>query len=81
MHYSVQWAGGCLPKGVSAQGVSAQGVSVQGVSAQGVSAQEVSAWECLPRGYLSQHAMGQTPLRGQTDTCENITFTNFVCWR
>ena len=47
---------------------------------------------CLPRGvYLprrctcqrgvSQHAMGQTPPCGQTDTCENITFANFVCGR
>ena len=28
-------------------------------------------------GAGSQHAVGQTPPRGQTDTCENITFANF----
>ena len=32
-------------------------------------------------GSLYQHAMGQTPPCGQTDTCENITFANFVCGR
>ena len=39
----------------------------------------------LPRGVsaggVSQYAMGQTPHCGQTDTCENITFANFVCGR
>ena len=35
----------------------------------------------VPRGCVSQHAMGQTPPCGQTDTCENITFANFVCGR
>ena len=46
-----------------------------GVCYQGV----VCYWGCLLRGCI-QHAMGQTPPhRGQTDTCENIAFTNFVC--
>ena len=31
------------------------------------------------QGCVSQHAMGQTPPCGQTDTCENITFeTSFA---
>ena len=35
---------------------------------------------CYPGG-VSQHAMGQTPPCGWTDTCENITFANFVYGR
>ena len=37
---------------------------------------------CLPRGcvYPSMQWGRHTP-RGQTDTCENITFANFVCGR
>ena len=63
--------GGCVPRGgLSAQGrVSAQGdVCPGGVSVQGVSATH-------PRDQR------QTPPCGQTDTCENITFANFVCER
>ena len=70
--------GRCLPGGgvcprVSAQGVSAWGVSARGMSAQqGVSARVVSATPPRPEA--------DTPC-GQTDDCENITFTNFVCGR
>ena len=32
-------------------------------------------------GGVSQHAMGKTTPRGQTDTGENITFANLVCGR
>ena len=50
----------------------------------------VPAWGCngpgvyLPKGvyvYLSGGTCPGTPPRGQTDTCENITFPNFVCRR
>ena len=49
--------------------------------------------ECLPRGCLpggDVYLGGCLPggggfakhtCRGQTDTCENVTFANFVCWR
>ena len=40
---------------------------------------------CMPRGWGhaclgGMHAMHAPPC-GQTDTCENITFPNFVCGR
>ena len=78
----------------TAQGVSAQGVSVSGPWGRGVSASDPGG--CLPLvpggegvsgsgvpgGCVSHYAMGQTsPPRGQTDTCENITFADFVCGR
>ena len=72
--------GGVSPRGGVCPGVSASGPG--GVSAQG------GVWPLVPGGVclwswggVSQHAMGQTPPRGQTDTCENITFANFVCGR
>ena len=58
----------CTAWGCTCQGVvPAQG----GVPAQGV---------YLPGG-VSQHAMGQTSPRGQTDTCENTAYANLVCGR
>ena len=59
-----------LGGGGSASGGSASGPWGEGMSGSGV-----------PGGCVSQHAMGQTPPRGQTDTCENITFADFVCGR
>ena len=57
----------CTGQGVSAQGMSAQGgVCPEGCLHRGV-------WQTLPRG-----PKADTPTRGQTDTCENITFANFV---
>ena len=47
----------------------------------GVTALGVTAWGVFAQGGVSQHAMGQTPPCGQTDTCENITFANLVCGR
>ena len=72
------------------QGVSTWGVSAWEVSARGMSGQGVSGWVVSASGLggvclwsqgdcVSQHAMGQTPPCGQTDTCENITFANFDC--
>ena len=40
------------------------------------------AWGCVPGGMHAQgvHAQAQVSSpHGQTDTCENITFANFVC--
>ena len=56
--------GMCVPGGIHAQGVCAWRVSMLG------------AWPgvCMPRGMC-----GTMPLCGQTDTCESITFANFVC--
>ena len=34
---------------------------------------------CLPRGVYPSMQWGRHPPCGQTDTCENITFANFVC--
>ena len=59
----------------------------QHAQCRGVSAQRrVCPGACLPRGTfarwdVSQHAMGRHNPFGQTDTCENITFANFVCGR
>ena len=40
----------------------------------GVCPRVVSVWGCLPRGCVSQHAMGQThPMNRITDRCKNIT--------
>ena len=63
--------GGCVPRG----GLSAQGR----VSAQG----DVCPGGCLSRGCLPHilGTRGRHPPCGQTDTCENITFANFVCER
>ena len=56
-----------LPRGLSTRRVSAWGISARGVSPQ------VCLW--------SQGCVADTP-HGQTDTCENITFANFVCrWK
>ena len=57
--------GGCLPRVVV--GVCPGGVCLVGVSAQGGGV--------CPGGVLPH------PPCGQTDTRENITFTNFVCGR
>ena len=57
-----------LGRGVSAQGMSAQGgVCPEGCLHRGV-------WQTLPPRTKGRHP----PTRGQTDTCENITFANFV---
>ena len=77
--------GGCLPGG-SAQwwGLSVQGgcVSAQGGVCPGVGA---CLGGCLPRGCLPKRVYASRqwarPPCGQTDTCENITFANFVCGR
>ena len=56
-------------------------MSAQGGLPGGLSARGVSASGPVSGGGVSQHAMGQTPPCEQTDTCENITFANFVCGR
>ena len=68
--------GGCLPGGGFGE-VSVRGVC-PGVCAWGDVCPEGVYWGCV-----SHHAMGQTPcpMDRQTDTCENITFENFVCGR
>ena len=60
---------GCLPRGYLPRGVSAQGLDVYPVDGG-------SVWE--GRGSSPQD-LRQTPPCGQTDTCENITFANFIC--
>ena len=48
----------------------------------GVCPRGVSVWGCLPRGHVSQHALGQThPMNRITDRCTNITLpqTLFAC--
>ena len=67
-------SGGCLLRGVCLLPGGCRASAPRG--GVGVSSQGVSA-----PGSVSQHAMGQTPPRGQTDTCDNITFANFVCGR
>ena len=47
----------------------------------GVCSWGVCTWVGVCLRGVSQHAMGQTPPYGQTDTCENITFANFVYGR
>ena len=65
--------GGCLSGDVCPGGsLSRGGLSARGVSAQGVSA---SGPGCMC--VCGRHP----PPSGQTDTCENITFANFVCGR
>ena len=73
---------GCLPRRVSAWG-HLSGDLPRGCLPGGVYPGAVSAWGvCLwSLGGVLQHAMGQTPPCRQTDTCENITFTNFACGR
>ena len=56
--------GGCLPRGCMPRGCLPRGVSAQGVSGQ--------------EGCIPACNRADTPY-GQTDTCENITFANFVC--
>ena len=83
-------SGGCLLWGVSALGgVCSGGCLLWGVSALGV----VAPGGCLlPGGVWSKGGVcsqgvcipacnGADTPRGQTDTCENITFANFVCGR
>ena len=71
LHPSMHWAGGwgCIPA-CTGQG---DGSVFPGGA--------VPARGCTWWGCVSQHAMGQTPPCGQTDTCENITFANFVYGR
>ena len=66
--------GGFLPRGVSAQEVSPQGGGVcpEGVCPAGVCLGGVSAQGCIPA------CIGADIPRGQTDTCENVTFANFL---
>ena len=67
--------GGCQPRG-SAQG---GGICIGGCLTRGgwggVSAQGVVCHTPHPQ------TRGRQPPRGQRDTCENITFANFVCRR
>ena len=73
----------CIPACTAQGGVSASGQGAGG------GCLPVVPGRYLPRrvsasgpGGVSQHAMGQTPAPcGQTDTCENITFRNFICRR
>ena len=60
--------GGSGPGGVPAPGglVPGGACSQRGACSQG-------GW-CLLPGEVSQHALRQTPPRGQTDRCKNITF-------
>ena len=62
---------GGLPGGsVSPAGISAQGGCLPGRGH-------------LPRGCVSQHTLGQTPLRPverKTDRCKNITFPQIRLW-
>ena len=80
--------GGLLPGGVSASRGSCLllggGVCSRGClpSGEGCLLRGVCSWGGLLRGGVaSQHALRQTPPCGQTDTCKNITFANYVCWR
>ena len=50
--------------------------------------QGMLGYTCPPPPRPARHAgisparhAGIPPPRGQTDTCKNITFANFVCWR
>ena len=62
--------------GVSAQGDVCLGVGAGSVPRGGVSAQGgVCFWS---RGCIPAYNGADTP-HGQTDTCENVTFANFVC--
>ena len=82
MHFwlypSMHWAGGvCIPT-----------CTGQGVYPSMHWAGEVSAWGVSARGCLTGVCVADTPPGpeadtpcGQTDTCENITFANFVCGR
>ena len=79
------WRGdGVFVEGDVCPGVSASGPG-EGVFSSGPRGECLSLvmGECRPLvlGGVSQHGMGQTPPppRGQTDTCENITFANFIC--
>ena len=77
--WSLLPGGGLVGGGVSAPGGSGPGGSAAGgVSALGGSAP--SGWVCC-RGGISQHALRQTPPRGQTDACENITLAQLRCGR
>ena len=82
--------GGVCPLGVSAWGVCLGGVCPWWCLSKGVSVQGVSAEGCLPRGVSASSPERCIPtcngtdtalLCGQTDTCENITFANFLCGR
>ena len=59
---------------VSQHALSAQGGCLprEGVSARGVSASDPGGGECIPA------CNGADTPRGQTDTCENITFANLT---
>ena len=56
----------------------AKGVCIPACTGQG----GVSAWGCLSRG-CGRHTPGTRSRHppGKTDTCENMTFANFVCGR
>ena len=70
----VCYPGECLlPRGVSAT------LLPGGCLLPGVSATRGGGGVCS--GDVSKYAIGQTPPCGQTDTCENITFANFVYGR
>ena len=89
--------GGCLPRGSVCQGgvcaggwMSAQG-GARGCVPGGVCGPGC-AGGCLPRGVCAKGCLSRRVCvcqgvcvtdipRGQTDTCENITFANFLCGR
>ena len=70
---SMHWATGCTCLGVSGQGV----YLPEGCLPESVPQVKVSA----RRVYPSMQWGRPPPTCWQTDTCENITFANFVCGR
>ena len=79
---SLSRGGGLCPGGSLSRGVSDWGRGLcPGVSFQRVSVQGVSLTE-YPHGMDTPEQRPRTPYPcAQTDTCENITFANFVCGR
>ena len=76
--------GGCAWRGVHCRGLHmAGGACMAGGHAwQGVGAFMHGRGACMAgRHALHAHPPPRTPPCGQTDTCENITFANFVCGR
>ena len=69
---SMYWAGGYLPRGCTYPGVTCWGCLLWGFAQCGVPAWGVCIPACIE--------VDTSPC-GQTDTCENITFANFVCGR
>ena len=74
---------GCLPRRVVCPGVSAWGYLLEVVCLGGVCLGGVCPGGLCSGGVCSEGVCpgvcGRHPPCGQTDTCENITFTNFIC--